>query len=207
MLPKFLTLVITPSDFIKDEAEAISMLLQGGIDYVHIRKPQASEQALRDLIMAIPKKFRHRLKLHDCYELCEELGLGGFQINSRNPIPERVIAKPSFSCHSFSELDSLPPYKYATLSPVFDSISKPGYQSNFSPDELIRVRKYRNIIAMGGIVPPHFPLLQGIGFAGAALSGYIWTGCKEAGFLQLLSERINEISRVISDLPQKTSGG
>ena len=67
---------------------------------------------------------------------------------------------------------------YLFLSPIFDSISKAGYKSNFTIDEL-RAAADAGIIdsrvfALGGVTPDRLSLLQSIGFGGAVMLGAVW---------------------------------
>jgi thiamine-phosphate pyrophosphorylase len=66
------------------------------------------------------------------------------------------------------------------LSPIFNSISKVGYKSNFPEQEL--AEQMRNIppdykiriIALGGITPQNIAQLQHLGFGGVAVIGSLW---------------------------------
>ena len=67
---------------------------------------------------------------------------------------------------------------YLFLSPIFDSISKQGYSSHFSEQQLMEAGHEGilgpKVIALGGILPEHMPLLGKYGFGGAAFLGYVW---------------------------------
>lgn len=184
----FLVIAVTPSQLREDEAEMITRLLaDGAADYVHLRHPDISCRRMRDLLQRIPAHFHNRLTLHDFYSLAEEFNVGGIHLNGRNPdvpcklLPRLRDIRVSRSCHSVEELvrcasDPVCRYDYLTLSPIYDSISKPGYSSRFSLDELrvmiptVAIR----IIALGGVTPSRFPELKDCGFSGAALLGHFW---------------------------------
>jgi thiamine-phosphate pyrophosphorylase len=72
-----------------------------------------------------------------------------------------------------------PTVDYVFLSPIFDSISKVGYQSSYTTDELTRARDEgvidRNVIAMGGISLDRIPQVAELGFGGVALLGDVWS--------------------------------
>ena len=80
------------------------------------------------------------------------------------------------SCHSFDEVVR---YKhecdYLFLSPIFDSISKSGYHSNFSHDELLEASKSgvidNRVIALGGVTFDKLPYLKSLHFGGVAMMG------------------------------------
>ncbi len=159
------------------EAEKISTILRAGVSRVHIRKPNWSAEEHRELIREIPSELRCRLTLHDHFELCEELGVGGVQINSRNSsAPSSFEGVVSRSCHSLKECANCQSEDYVTLSPIYDSISKEGYSSNFTNEELLDAKLGERVVAMGGVTPHQIPQLHALGFGGVALLGYIWQG-------------------------------
>lgn len=89
----------------------------------------------------------------------------------------------SVSCHSFEEIDALPfEPNYVFLSPVFDSISKPGYPSAFTPEYLKENLQKRRIpvIALGGITAEKVAECRKMGFRGVALLGHVWEQPVEA---------------------------
>lgn len=173
----FLSIGFTSPGSYPGEAAAISRFLETGmLDFVHIRKPGWSAGELRRLIEAIPERWHRRLKLHDHFELLDQYQLGGVHLNRRNPVAPSSADEVSCSVHSLEQLEDWRHYKYMTLSPVFDSISKPGYTARFDFTELSRHVAGRNIIALGGVTPDKFPVLKATGFAGAAMLGCLWPG-------------------------------
>lgn len=63
------------------------------------------------------------------------------------------------------------------LSPIYGSISKPGYEAAF-PDadalaSALAGARYP-VLALGGVTPDKFEELRELGFAGAALLGAVW---------------------------------
>lgn len=189
----FKTIVITSPEIantqseIMHEGEAITELLRGGIDLVHLRKPFASEKHVEVLVECIPSDLRGRLSVHGCFDKALRLGIERCHINSRNPIaPEGVNL--SKSCHSLQEVEQCAIsgcYNYVTLSPIFDSISKKGYGAKFdlTSVELRNTLDFAancglEVIALGGVSPSRFSILRDAGFSGAALLGYVWKGEK-----------------------------
>lgn len=167
-------IVVTRPDFFEGEAAAIeTMLASGVIDRVHLRKPGAQECSVRRLIEAVSPSLRGRLSLHDCHVLAAEYG-AGIHLNARNSVllPDfsGIVSR---SCHSIHE--AMAPAHYRFLSPVFNSISKPGYQAAFNLEELVG-KVDDSFVALGGVVPERLPMLDRIGFGGAAFLGYIWDG-------------------------------
>lgn len=171
--------VITPPHAVHREAATIRLLLDAGIDRVHIRKPEASREELCALLEAIPERLRPRLSLHDGHCLAIQYGIGGVHLNARNPLPpEGFRGVVSRSCHSLDELAADTACSYRFLSPIFDSISKNGYRAAFTAEEL-RTAAARGLLgdrtlALGGITPDRLAAVRDYGFGGAALLGSIW---------------------------------
>jgi thiamine-phosphate pyrophosphorylase len=65
-----------------------------------------------------------------------------------------------------------------TLSPVFDSISKAGYNSGFTYATLKEASKKGiiegNVIALGGISTSNIASIVDMGFGGVAVLGAVW---------------------------------
>lgn len=167
-------MAITWPNFFIGEADEIVRLLDNGFDRVHIRKPGSGIVETAFLLEGIPKSYRLRLSLHDHFDLAQAYGLGGIHLNSRNPIPpvgwEGLVSK---SLHSIDEIEPSAHFDYDFLSPIFPSISKPGYKTQWNEEEL---RKNINdkIMALGGVTLDNFGYLQELGFGGAALLGSLW---------------------------------
>ena len=181
----FLVVGITPPEPFESESGRITDLLDSGeIDIVHLRHPEADVCDILKILTGIPAKLRGRITLHDHFGDIPPEYVGGYHLNSRNPSPPASAAETghriSRSCHSLQEISNCSGLTYATLSPIFNSISKAGYLSNFSENDLaeaIAVAKTAEVplIALGGVTPERFGTLRDIGFAGAAMLGALWT--------------------------------
>lgn len=185
-------IVITQSYFFPDEAGRIVQLLSSGAaDIVHIRKPLLDNldnldrldilEKYERLIQALPSGLYPRLVLHDCFELAVRYGLRGIHLNSRNPQPpEDFTGAVSISCHSLDELARCrqQPYAYMSLSPIFDSISKPGYRSAFTREQIAEARRQglidHRVMALGGVTFNKVNDVLQMGFGGAMILGDAW---------------------------------
>lgn len=174
-------IAITPENDIPNEQEYIYRILEAGFDYVHIRKPKYSMDDMREYLDGLDNSIHKKLKLHSCFELADEYGIGGIHLNHRNsnlPMNSVKSLKISRSCHFIAELDDCARYEYVFLSPVFDSISKAGYRAKFNLSELKTIfctkSNLYNIVALGGVTPECLPLLCNCGFCGAAFLGYLF---------------------------------
>lgn len=184
MSTAFTLIAVTPPLPEADEPEAIVRLIEGGFDYVHLRHPDLTVTDMRRIIEAVPPTIHRRLTLHGHFVLAADYNIGGLHLNSRCPdAPPTWHGRLSRSCHSTAEC--LAPLTaadgrtldYVTLSPVFDSISKTGYQGRHSdpcghPDVL--PQDAGRVIALGGVLPQHFGELRRAGYSGAAMLG-AWT--------------------------------
>lgn len=171
-----------------NEGNLINALFEHGLEVFHLRKPTYSSYETEALVQAIDAKFRGRVVLHQYYELAEKYHLRGIHFTGHymKNHPDKLShwyekaqqleMTVSGSKHQLKELATLEvPYDYVFLSPVFDSISKAGYKSNFA--ELKSIEKYKSatqLIALGGISLDKINLVKRIGFDGAAVLGTIW---------------------------------
>lgn len=196
MKDNFLFIAFTCPDCVADEASQLVELLGIGFDYVHIRKPAFNSEEVEMLVNAIPEIYHPRLRLHDAFELSQRYHLGGIHINSRHSDTYMNIPKTK-SCHSIVEVESCvgKGYDYVTLSPIFDSISKRGYKSNFSDlSELRQATGLMPVVALGGVDASNVSLLQEAGFAGAAFLGALWENDKSRESVeQLIKDYKNNI--------------
>lgn len=180
-MESFKLIYITTPNFWRGEAEAIVELMEKENFILHLRKPDAQEADVVALLESIPSVYYPRIVLHSCFNLCALYGLRGIHLNSReNVIPENFKGTVSRSCHSLKELDQCnqEDYDYLTLSPIFDSISKVGYHSAFTPKVIADAVDMgiinRRTIALGGVTRNVLSQLQSMGFGGAAMLGEIW---------------------------------
>lgn len=175
-MPKdFLIIAITHPSFIENEAYKICRILENKeADLVHIRKPGSSLNEMRNLIYHIPKEFHHSIKIHDHFQLLNEFELGGIHLNNRNPSANLLTKSISKSIHTIEEVENIANYDYVFLSPIFNSISKTGYNSKFKLDEIADKILNKNVIALGGVTPDKFSILKKSNFIGAALLGYFF---------------------------------
>lgn len=167
-------IAITHPYFFEGETNAICRLLDSGWNRVHIRKPDADIDTMYRFLSNIPTQYYPKISIHDHFELATALGLGGVHLNHRNPLPPSgwngLISR---SCHSIEEIEQYSYLDYLTLSPIFDSISKPGYLSRFTPDNL-KALDLKNVFALGGVTFDRLNELKAVGFAGAAMLSEAW---------------------------------
>lgn len=173
-------ITITSPEFLSGEAIFIDKLFSQGLDLLHLRKPEASLEAYKRLLLQIPKHWYSRIVLHEHFALAEKFGLHGIHLNRRcSQVPDSFRGSISCSCHTLEEVKKQKASKdYVFLSPIFDSISKVGYHAAFSPT-LLKQAAIENVIdekviALGGITANNISLVKEWHFGGVALLGDIW---------------------------------
>lgn len=198
----FQLIVISHASMLPGEAAIIQQLFKEGLELFHLRKPNADEQAVRQLIEAISVEYRDRIVMHGFFHLMEEYGIhrwhyreehrqqaeregslfqgsSPWQMKQRaSPLSEGDPPKRIFSTsvHDLQTLQQLPSeFSYAFFSPVFDSISKQHYKGVAGDDFLLTdEQKPIPVIGLGGIKADNLETLAYMNFDGAAVLGTVW---------------------------------
>ena len=132
------------------------------------------------LICDIPAEYHSRLVLHDHHHLAVKYGLYGIHLNSRNPIPPQGWkGSVSRSCHSLEEIKEWKDRcNYLSLSPIYNSISKQGYNSAFSREQIEKAVAEgiidNKVLALGGVTFDKVEEVLSLGFGGAMILGDAW---------------------------------
>ena len=172
-------IVITSSERVEQESKKINALFEAGMEILHIRKPNFSKKEYIDLLNEIKMEYHSQIKIHDFFELADNYNLLGVHLNIRYPnYTGKRMVNISKSCHCIEELGAINEYDYVFLSPIFDSISKKGYFSNFDDETLytasLNGKINEKVIALGGVNQQTLPLVKKYAFGGAAVLGEIW---------------------------------
>ncbi len=197
-------IVITSEQFLENEAEALNRLFQSGLEILHLRKPYSDENQYEDLLQQIEKEYHSNIVLHEHFSLTEKYKLNGVHLNRRNPsFGNNKKLSLSCSCHSFEELKTIDDFEYVFLSPIFNSISKDGYFSNFSENELQDASNQgiinQKVIALGGIDISNIHLLKQYKFGGAAVLGCLWKSFEENSDLNNLKKDFKALQSAINN--------
>lgn len=195
-------ILITPPDFLQGEAEMITALFDSGLDLLHLRKPDATEATVTQLLDELPTACLKQVVVHDFFALQPAYGLAGIHLNSRHPLPPvGYSGSLSRACHSLAEVKQhLAAFDYLLLSPVFDSISKQGYRSAYSTEELKQAQLSGiitdKVMALGGISAHNLPEVRQMGFGGAALLGDVWNRYTATGDIPAVASYFKELKRM-----------
>lgn len=189
-------IVVTTPTFFVEEDKIITTLFEEGLDILHLRKPETPAMYSERLLTLIPEKYHKRIVTHEHFYLKEEFNLMGIHLNSRNPKePHDYSGHISCSCHSVEEVKNKKHfYDYLFMSPVYDCISKEGYQSAYTPEELRQASKEKTIdnkvMALGGINEGNIPEIKSFGFGGAVVLGDLWNkfdACSDRDYMALIN--------------------
>jgi hydroxymethylpyrimidine kinase/phosphomethylpyrimidine kinase/thiamine-phosphate diphosphorylase len=186
-----------------EEAKQVITMLSTGKELLHIRPGDLDEASFLDYLKAIPSSFYSRIVIHGHYKLAPDLGLRGIHLTekARNAGIWKKITGGDYkgtisaSFHRLAELTADPfPYSYVFLSPVFPSLSKPGYKGVLETDELPGFLKTKSsvipVFALGGITEQTISTAQKMGFDGAVAYGTIWQSNNPAATLETIRSGI-----------------
>ena len=187
------TIVITPELQVKSEIETCNQLLQSNIERLHVRKPFASTESLKDYLEQLDSRYYTKISLHSHHGLVDEMSLGGKHFKGKQEVNTNGLTSKSF--HSFDEIENeTATLSYGFLSPIFESISKVCYAGEFDQMELRESLSTFNrfpIYALGGMTADKADEVRKMGFAGMAVLGNIWADTSVA-------ERMNRIELLLN---------
>lgn len=159
-------IVISSPAPLHTEASLINQLFDEGMPVFHLRKPEFTEKEYRKLLEQINSKYLNRTVLHNFHNIASEYVVKGIHGKNENAV--------SCSTHALDEFNGLNNnFKYAFLSPVFDSISKKNYKAK-KFDLSKRTNFKTKLIALGGINETNCAKAYELGFDGVAMLGCIW---------------------------------
>jgi thiamine-phosphate pyrophosphorylase len=194
-------IVITDPQFLVDESKYINALFENGLDVLHIRKPAATIDEIRNLIVQIKVQYHYKIMIHSHYDLRKEFVIRGihFTGETKHLIPQyaEFNCKKSQSIHEIEELSSVDPaINYVFLSPLFPSISKEGYSKPWNFLDLILALKKSypfQIIPLGGINERNLVIAKEFGFNHFAIMGCIWEPVKAGASIEETVESFKNI--------------
>jgi thiamine monophosphate synthase len=171
---EFLLAVITSPGDIAGEMECLEGMLEGGLEKLHLRKPGG---AVEGLLERLAPRWASKLVVHGSVELAARYGVG--QVHGAVKGAGAMVV--STSVHSWGELGRLPVWvAYAFISPVFDSLSKPGYRANSRLLEMPEGPFPCRPVGLGGVSADTIGMLVARGWRGAAVLGWIWKEPRQA---------------------------
>lgn len=173
-------LAVSPESDYADEAACVVRLFENGLRRYHLRKPGWTADQTAGFIGQLPGDLQSRISIHQHHELADTFSVGrhhkaGAGVILTKPTAPAAVSR---SLHTLSGLeDACQGMDYVFLSPVFPSISKPGY----APDEsfaalrsVLSNEHSANVYALGGLDINNFEEALELGFDGVVLHGALW---------------------------------
>ncbi len=199
--------LLTAPQTTENELPLVLHFLECGLHKLHIRKPGFDANDYRDYISAIPTAYHNRLVIHGAFELVQAFPALGIHLRSHDRQDSRLIqqvqqlqpASRSSSFHAWEEIsDNEDPYDYVFISPVFDSISKKGYNAGIDLEGYRRLKQWAagrkkqlpGIVGLGGVGATTISRLRDTGFDGGALLGAIWEAAHPATVFAAIQQAI-----------------
>ncbi len=182
-------IVISPEAEDARESVVLVELFSAGLTHYHLRKPSWSRAQLAAWLQSLPESLHARIVLHTHHDLAAEFAVGGLHDRDHPPQPKcnligdtlrASVLLRSRAVHTFSALrDSLYDYDRLLVSPVFNSISKPGHgpSADFVFTDLkaiLSLPRKAEVVALGGIDAHRIHACREYGFDGVAVLGAVW---------------------------------
>jgi thiamine-phosphate pyrophosphorylase len=196
-------LISTPGER-PNEVATVESLFAAGLERYHLRKSGWKSAQVALWLESLPARWRDRIVLHSHTHLALSFRVGGIHFRDDGEAPEDPALRlplgslTSRSCHDLAAVKAaLGRYDSIFFSPVFSSLSKPGYGP--APmhvlDELRAVlaargpaEKRTKIFALGGVTAQGLHVCQTLGFDGVAILGAVWNAADPiAAFIQFQS--------------------
>ena len=153
--------VMTKPTFFVEEDKILADLLDEGVDYLHLYKPNSSPLYAERLLSLLPECYYNKIVVHDHYYLKGEYNLKGIHIDSPDgPLPDGYRGRFSRTC---TELDKL---KEAKKKACFTQAEL----NEASRKGLID----RHVYALGGMNLDNIRMAKDLGFGGVVICGDLW---------------------------------
>lgn len=167
--------------------DIIAAALRGGGRWILLREPDLSADERMSLAKSLARLcMRHGARLSVSADVAAAAHATGIHLPQRMAQPQTLMAARAqlgpdaligVSTHSRAEAAAAQKAgaNYVTLSPVFQTDSKPGYGPALGPDGFRTMAADLDIpaIALGGIGPETIPSVRTAGAAGVAVMGGI----------------------------------
>ncbi|MBZ9729896.1 thiamine phosphate synthase [Salegentibacter sp. JZCK2] len=192
--------LITSEENYSDEKEQLIHFFENGLPFLHVRKPGMTVEILKGWLSQFEEKYIQKMVIHEHHCLAEIFPVKGihlkesFRNNQKNlaEFVERYKSNGftiSSSFHDSVQLkNNTSSFDYVFLSPVFNSVSKQGYEGQtFNVEKL-----QQKVIALGGIEADKISKTKEMGYAGVAVLGAVWlTEYRNKAFTEIYNEYRN----------------
>ena len=156
----------------------------GGCRWFSLREkdlPEAERAAMLRALVALGRRWGATVTVHEDIDAAAAIGASGVHLPSggdiaaaRARLPHALIGASAHSAEEASLLLSAGA-DYVTISPVFVTVSKPGYGPAIGLDDLAEIvaRVQGRVIALGGLNAATAPLCLSVGASGVAVMGEV----------------------------------
>ena len=204
------TILYTAPTEIENEIEIISTLMDIGVDYLYIRKPDLDDFSLVDFKKKIQEKYWKQC-ISTSLIITKEFNLGGYHftrdilqknINYNDKILDWLRANKKIASVSAHQIDDITKYdgqfNHIIVSPIFKSISKENHHYHWDFDALSSIlsqHKTAKKFAIGGLEADaqKINIIKNCNFDGIGILGAIWNEPKNA------IEQYQKLQQLITD--------
>lgn len=172
-------LVMTAPTFFVEEDKILSRLSEAGLEYLHLRKPNAPRELLERLLKLLPSQVLESTIIHGNSQLKADYQLAGVNIDTSAPNPSWwKRGKVTRTC---SQLEKLRAAKERVDWVLLDGVA--GRTINptmppFTDSELEKAAQSglinKRVYALGDIRPDNIRHVLSFGFGGVVLSQSLW---------------------------------
>ena len=190
--------VIAPEKDIESELNILNQLFEAGLECFHLRKPEKDRNDYSAYIEAIDPEFHNRIVVHSFHELVNQYDLKGIHFNEQNRKAcfgtpgdgvEGLKLEGKTVSSSFHEPEDIVKcefeFDYHFLSPIFDSISKVGYEGR--KFDVTHIDKF--IVGMGGVSVDNLEEIKQLGFKGIGVLGGVWNAPSPVDGFRMIHHR------------------
>lgn len=183
-------IVISDPQSVDNEADIINQLFDAGLTRFHLRKPEWNIQQCIHLLQGIDQAFHTNIALHQHHMLTDDFNIKRLHYPERYRVNLGVIKWNdqkqkdyvlSTSIHHLAEIPLLDEFEYVFFSPVFNSLSKPGYQGQLQKGFVLKKTDQQpKVIALGGVDKTNLKKAIKMNFDGVAILGAVWNTPSQA---------------------------
>ncbi|MFT6922224.1 MAG: thiamine-phosphate pyrophosphorylase [Crocinitomicaceae bacterium] len=194
-------ILIAPEKDFNSELTLLNQLFEAGLECFHLRKPEKNYEEHCAFLDQIDSKYHNRIVLHLFHELVNTYNLKGihFQEQKRRDsldVPSNYFRGLSMygktissSFHEPKDIEKCEfEFDYHLLSPVFNSISKEGYEGRGF--NVAHINKW--IIGMGGASTTNLGEFTKLGFNGVAVLGGIWNSSSPVQDFKIMRDHFTQ---------------
>ncbi|ATL46541.1 hypothetical protein COR50_04755 [Chitinophaga caeni] len=174
--------IFSAPEFMDTEHLQIQALLNAGLQKFVVRKPGKSRDEYLAFLSLFSPGDRKKMILADFPEIATGMGLGGIHFSTQlrtHYTLQQILSwrQGGMTCttstHGMKEFESLEEdFDYLFAGPLFESISKPGYQPKTRHQFEYSSNK---LIALGGIQASVVEVARELGIKNIALLGAVWS--------------------------------